>query len=358
MNNSDQNVNGGKRRKSARFLVVPLALAVLTAGLTALAAFLLSLGRIPLAMLVSAICAGAFSALMSSTRSAWCVAVLPASFAAAFFTGGIWCAGYAVAFAAVASVVYICIQKKTKAAAAVNYSAAATGIFLALISTVAFALAHGGLSLDVFKTEFNAFFDGMAEDLTKLVAESGYGDLLDRAAANYSMTSQELINSIVTTVKYVSPSLAVASVWLYSFVSVQFFKLTVYILSLTLILPDPKWRYRPNVISARIYLADYFVYLAVSLLSGGAGVILIAAENLLYILLLPMMVTGISSVAYSLRNPVLRGRSLFTVLLLAASLVFLPTVFFFLVAMMGAFYVIFDYRRNKAKQNSDGSGGV
>ena len=348
--------NGETRRRSARFRAVPLILAVLTAGLAALSAFLLSIGMIPLAAIVSAISAGTFSALLASTRSAWCVAVLPAAFAGAFFTGGIWCAAYSVAFAAVASVVLICIQKKTKAANAVNYSAVATGVFIALVSIVSFALAHGGLSPELFKNEFNAFFGEMTEELTRLIGESVYAEVIGNAVARYSITIPELVSSVVTTVKYLSPSLFIASVWLYSFLSVQLFKLTVFILSLTLILPDPKWRYQPNVVSARIYLGDYFIYLVVSLLFGGTGVIVIAVENLLYILLLPMMAVGISSTAANLKNPMLRGRSAFTLVILVASALFLPTVFLFLLAMIGAFYVIFDDRRRKAKQERNGDG--
>ena len=69
-----------------------------------------------------------------------------------------------------------------------------------------------------------------------------------------------------------------------------------------------------------------------------------------------MIAVGVSSTVANLRNPMLRGRSVFTLLILLASMLFLPTVFLFLLAMMGAFYVIFDYKRTKAKQERNGSG--
>ena len=358
MNDTEYKMNGESEKKSRRFPAIPLTLSALTVGLTALSAFLFSAGLALTAIIVSAICAGVFSTLLTSVRSMWCTAILPVSFAAAFFSGGIWCAAFASAFAAVASVVMICIQKKTRSATAVNYSAAAVGVFVAVLTVVYIALSNGGLSLDLLKTEFDAFFADMSETLTEALDESGYSGLLGNALAAYQMAIPELVTAIVSTIKYLSPSLLIASVWLYAFISVQFFKITVFILSLTLILPDPKWRYEPNVISARIYLVDYFIYLFISLMTDGTNVVQIAVENLLYILLFPMMAAGIASIAVSFRNPMLRGRSFFTLMILAAALIFIPTVFLFLLAMMGAFYVIFGYRRQKAKQDkSENEGG-
>ncbi len=355
MNNTEINMNGGTGR-SGRLTAIPVVLSLLTVGLTALTAFLFSAGLPLLGVLASAICAGAYSTLLASSRSALYILVVPAAFAAAFFTGGVWCAAYSVAYAGVASTVLIAVQKKANAASAVNFSAVTVGVFVAAVFTVSFALSHGGLSAELIKTEFNGFFAGMKDDLTKLVADSGYSDMLQSILSRYGLSSEDLISSIVTTVKYISPSLFIAAVWLYSFVSVQFFKLTVFILSLTLILPDPKWKYEPSVISARIYLADYFLYLFTSLLSGGFGVISITVENLLYILLMPMIAAGISSVAESFRNPALRGRMSFTAVLLIAALIFLPTVFLYLLAMIGAFYVIFGYKRRKAREENKKGG--
>lgn len=264
----------------------------------------------------SCACAGAFAltALLSPTK--FYIFIVPA----AALCAGVICMSVSAGILALApfasgAVVAVAAKKRQSKTGAILVSDFCVALALIAAAATAYCFAHKTLAPAAVVGSINGVFDGVKAELVDIFDKAGLYNVFSNIYDLGDMTKEafldKLAGEMVFTAKVVSPAVLVTCLNVFSYIATSFFSLFCRISKTDIAIPNGKWTLLPSVVSAWMYVGSMLAFVLFNMLtryssSSFVQVLYYAAQNLMIILIAPMLVCGVRGIAGRFRSPMYR----------------------------------------------------
>ena len=238
------------------------------------------------------------------------------------------------------------------------------GAAIALGIVVTVIMQIGSFSISFIADAFNSYFDGLSAELAEMMSTMNIYDIMSRFADVSGYTPEafyaEYAESVITSVKVVSPAIVITAVNVYSYLITAFFCLGCKICKWQAAIPDGRWITLPNIASAHVFCISTSVFwimqFITTIFDTSVFVLTVAlvAENLMIILIPVFCLRGLDWIRTAYRTPAGHRQAVSIIVLTVISILFAFSFAFIILATVGAMnQIIADRIRKFRKQNSD-----